>query len=264
MTERKTRTLELEQHVDATPEEVWEILTTGDGLSRWFPLDARVTPGVDGTVWLSWGPGCEGEAPIHVWEPGSHFGWTEDHGQDAEGRAIKVAVDFHIEGRHGDTVVRLVQSGFDASADWDEMYDALRDGWSYFLFNLAHYFQHHRGRPRRLAWKRAPTDLSRDGVWRRLVDQGLVAEESREPAAEGAPDALPVLIDRLRPAHTVSRREGHHFAAVLPDLEQALFFVEIEGRHVGFWLSTYGTESTEVERLQAALEERIEVALGAG
>ena len=268
MTERDTRSLELEQHVDATPDEVWEMLTTGEGLSRWFPVEARVTPGVDGTVWLSWGPGCEGEAPIHIWEPGSRFGWTEDHGQDAEGRPIKVAVDFHIVGRQGDTVVRLVQSGFDASADWDEMFDALKDGWSYFLFNLGHYFRHHRGKARGLAWKRAPTDLTRDEVWLRLVDAGLV---DPVPAANGsgasgsggdASIGASVLIDRDRPARAVSSRPGHHFAAVLPDLDQALFFVELEGRHVGFWLSTYGVEPSEVARLQAALDERIRAALG--
>ena len=40
-------------------------------------------------------------------------------------------------------------------------------------------------------------------------------------------------------------------------------FVEIEGAHVGFWLSTYGTEAPEVQRLQEALEARIDAALGA-
>jgi hypothetical protein len=41
-----------------------------------------------------------------------------------------------------------------------------------------------------------------------------------------------------------------------------VFFVELEGAHVGFWLSTYGMEARKVERLQDALEARIASALG--
>lgn len=253
---RPTRSIEIEHEIhDATPQEVWEAITTAEGLRRWFPLDARVTA-PDGTVWLSWGPGCEGEAPIHVWEPGSRFGWTEHHGEDAEGRPIAVAVDFHIEGREGSTVVRLVQSGIGASADWDAMYDALKDGWTYFLFNLVHYFRKHRGKERRLAWKRAATDLARDVAWDRLVGAALVAGNGAVGSATG------ILVDRARPAQVISARPGHHFAATLPDLGDSVFFVELEGHHIGFWLSTYGMDEDRVAELQSALDGRIEVALG--
>ena len=54
-------------------------------------------------------------------------------------------------------MVRLVQSGLSADANWDEMYDALVDGWTYFLFNLAFYLARHRGKPRGMVWKRAAT-----------------------------------------------------------------------------------------------------------
>lgn len=259
MTDAKTRSLEFERDIaDASPEDVWEALATSEGLRRWFPLDARVTPGHSGTVWLSWGPGCEGEAPIHVWEPGARFGWTESHGEDAEGRPIKVAVDFYIEGRDGSTVVRLVQSGIGASADWDAMYDALKDGWTYFLFNLVYYFRKHRGKERRLAWKRSATDLARDVAWERLVGAALVVGNGAAAAGSGAE----ILVDRARPAQVVTARPGHHFAATLPDLDDSVFFVELEGRHIGFWLSTYGIEEDRVAELQSALDARIEVALG--
>jgi len=175
MTEEGTRSIILEREVDATPDEVWETLTTGEGLRQWFPLDAKVTPEVGGSIWLSWGPGSEGEAPIRVWEPGKQFGWTEAYGEDDAGNPIKVAVDFHIESRDGSTVVRLVHSGFSSSSDWDEMYDAVRDGWTYFLFNLAYYCLKHRGKSRKLVWKRAATDLARDVAWDRLVGAALIA-----------------------------------------------------------------------------------------
>ena len=99
----KTRTLELVRQVPAPPEAVWEALTQPEGLRQWFPLDARVEPGKGGSIWLSWGPGCEGEAPIHRWDPPHHFGWTESYGEDDAGRPIEIMVELHVEGREGVT-----------------------------------------------------------------------------------------------------------------------------------------------------------------
>ena len=253
----QTRALVLEQEIAAPPEAVWQALTTADGLRRWFPLDARVEPGEGGSVWLSWGPGCEGEAPIHIWNPPGRFGWTESYGEDESGRPIKVAVDFHVEGREGTTVVRLVQSGFSASEDWDEMFDALKDGWTYFLFNLAFYFLKHRDQPRKLVWRRVATDLTRDVVWERLIGSALIG------LATGPAGDVDLMLDQIRAARVVSEREQYHFAATLPDLDDSIFFVELEGTHVGLWLSTYGMEDERVEELQRALDARIETAFGA-
>lgn len=250
-----TRSIELDVVLDGTPDEAWEAISTSDGLSNWFPLAAEVTPGVGGTVWLSWGPGSEGKAPIHIWEPGARFGWTESYGDDDQGRPIRVAVDFYIEGREGTTVVRLVQSGLSAASEWDEMYDALVDGWSYFLFNLGYWFQHHRGKTRRMAWKRAATELAREVAWQALVGGGLIAD--------GEPTTTAHLeIDIRRPATIVSTRKGRHFTAALPDLDDALLFVELEGAHIGFWLSSYTASDDELDRLQTALEARIDSILG--
>lgn len=249
MTNDETRSIEIERSVKASPEDVWTALTTGEGLKRWFPLDARVEPSVDGSVWLSWGPGCEGEAPVHIWEEPRRFGWTESYGEDEDGRPIRVAVDFHIEGRAGGTVVRLVQSGLSASSDWDEMYDALTDGWTYFMFNLAYHFDVHDGKDRRLVWRRHPTALSRDEVWDRLTGAGLVGDA--------------VSLGGEQRAETVSRRDHHHFAATLPDLNDSVWFVELEGAHVGFWLSVYDDGGLEPDGLQSALEDRVTEALRA-
>ena len=263
MTERTTRSIEIEKTVDASPEEVWEALTTEEGLRSWFPLDAKVRTGDGGTVWLSWGPGCEGEAPIHVFEPGNRFGWTEHYGDDDQGRPIQVAVDFHIEGREGSTVVRLVQSGLSADAEWDEMYDALVDGWTYFMFNLQHWLGRHRGRTRSMVWARVPTAGDRAATWQALAAAGLVPEAAAGGAAAGAKGPGVVRLGGERTTRVVSTRPGHHFAAVLPELEDSVFFVELEGRHVGLWLSTYALDERDVSALQSALDQGVEEALGA-
>jgi uncharacterized protein YndB with AHSA1/START domain len=249
--EQGERTIEIEVSVDVAPEEVFRMLTDPAEVSRWFPLEADIELEVGGRVWLSWGPGCEGEAPIHILEPPRRFGWTERYGP------VELAVDFHVETRDGVTVVRLVQSGFTASADWDEMYDALLDGWTYFLFNLRHYVRHHRGTPRTMVWRRAETALDRDEVWRRLLASGLATPSDTAGGSPAAGQPFTTHLDGLHEGTVVSARPGRHFAGVLPGLDQSVLFVEFEGRHVGFWLSTYGLEPSRSAALQDALDERI-------
>ncbi len=260
MTETKadggTRSINIEHEIDVVPEIVWQTLTDPDEISRWFPLQAEVDPKVGGRIWLSWGPGCEGEAPIHIWEPPHRFGWTENYGTDEAGKAIEVAVDFYVEAKAGTTVVRLVQSGFSASSDWDEMYDALVDGWTYFMFNLVFYLTQHRGKPRGMAWRRVATDLTRDAVWDRLLGGALVTAAAG--FTPGAPFELQ--LDAKHSGEIVSARPGHHFVGTLPDMNNSLLFVELEGPHVGLWLSTYGSSKADVARLQRELDTRLEEA----
>src|SRR5579862_6931761 len=114
----KTRVTSIEIATTATPDQVWKALTDPVELSRWFPLTAKVKPGVGGEIFLSWGPDCEGKAPITVWEPGRKFAWKEG----AEGDPRGVTVEWTIEAREGKTCVRMVQSGFDAQSAEDEEY----------------------------------------------------------------------------------------------------------------------------------------------
>lgn len=239
--------------MDAPPEVVWRALTEAEELRRWFPLDARVMPGEGGRVWLSWGPGVEGEAPIHIWEPPRRFGWTE--GQ--EGQPGALAVDFHVEGRGGRTVVRLVHSGFGASADWDDYYDAVEGGWTYFLFNLRWHLERHRDTPRDLVWVRRPTTRTVEEVWGALLGaEGLgVMEKGLEPEEETYRLSLPD-VGRLE-GRTVFVRAPRNFAGTIPELGDALLFIEMEmgGErwHCGVWLSTWGLTGERVAELRRAL-----------
>ena len=52
---RRARAIEKEIELNAPVEAVWMALTDGKELARWFPLEARVTPGVGGEVFLSVG-----------------------------------------------------------------------------------------------------------------------------------------------------------------------------------------------------------------
>ncbi len=62
------RAIEKEITIRATADAVWKALTDAGELVRWFAPEARVTPGPGGAIFVSWGPGMEGEQKISLWE----------------------------------------------------------------------------------------------------------------------------------------------------------------------------------------------------
>ena len=63
------RTFETEIEIDAPVESVWKALTEADELTRWFPLEAKVNPGVGGSVEMSWTKYSVWDSRIEIWEP---------------------------------------------------------------------------------------------------------------------------------------------------------------------------------------------------
>ena len=129
--------------LDATPDEVFRAISEGDAITRWFAPEASVTPGVGGSVTLSWGPGMEGTAPITAWEPGKRFAWTEQHG-DGEPKVVEFLIEA-VDG--GKSVLRLVHSGFAEDADFDAEFDSTTGGWTTFLRLLQFDLAEHKGAP---------------------------------------------------------------------------------------------------------------------
>ncbi|MBT3324690.1 MAG: hypothetical protein HN396_00410 [Gemmatimonadales bacterium] len=53
------------------------------------------------------------------------------------------------------------------------------------------------------------------------------------------PDApFELRLDQTTQGAVVSARPGHYFTGTLPSLDDSLLFIELEGKHVGLWLST--------------------------
>jgi uncharacterized protein YndB with AHSA1/START domain len=137
----ETRAIDLDIEVPGTPEQVWEAVASGPGITAWF-VPARVDGRPDGTVELDFGPGVGVEtARITAWEPPRRL-VAEIAGQ---GRPA-FAMEWLVEARDGGTcVVRLINSGFGSGADWDAEYDATEAGWRLFLDNLRLYLTHFPG-----------------------------------------------------------------------------------------------------------------------
>ena len=258
-TDTRTKTIELEVEVDATPEQVWQALSEGEHLKRWFPLDARVEPGVGGSMWLSWGKGCEGSAAIEIWEENHHLRAVEEYPGDPEPR--RVLVDYVIESHGGVTKLRLVNSGFSADDDWAEYIDTLDSGWRYFLWNLKHYLERHPGKSRTMVWHRRKVSGEKSAVWDRLFgEDGLVACGGGK--VEGGPARL--WSGDMGEVHMLTL--PIHMAARFETLGDALLLIELEpgtGEYsLGVWLSLYGASGDRAHELQGSLDRSLERLFG--
>lgn len=274
--------LEKTVHIEASIETVWKAISEGKEMARWFPLDARITPGRGsgaagasaadasaadpnapgadapdpGKIWLSFGPGMEGEAPLAAFEVNRRLGWVEDHGG---GR--RMSVDFHLEPTEGGTVVRLVQSGFGPEASWDDYYDGVDGGWSFFLLNLKHYVELHWATERTCVWRRHKVSGSREEVWTRLFSPEGLGEASAHTKPVGGAVA-PRLGGLDLPGTIALNRPFRHFASTVPGRNDGLFFVEMEGEgeawHLGIWISLYGAAQEGADDIGAALGETLD------
>jgi uncharacterized protein YndB with AHSA1/START domain len=249
----ETRSILKEIFVDAPPAVVWDALTLAEELERWFPLRARVEGGADGRIWLSWGEGAEAEAPISVWEPERRFGWAMEFG------GHRLAVDFHLEAKDGGTVLRLVHSGFDASAEWDAEYHMTVGGWSYFLENLRVYLERHRGVGRDLLWVRRVAAVPGPEAYDRLVRVIGLDAQSGLVSLEGGAQYDAMAHDGIRlEGRVIVCQPGMQLGVTVENLDDALLFLEMElhasGSRPAVWLSTYGLEQERVARLRSWLE----------
>ena len=134
--------IEASVEIEATPEEVWEALTTGAQLDGWWiGAPNEVEPRLGGKVRQSFG-GAVSESTITAWDPPHHFVDEGTPGPDG----VVHAMEFTLEGRSGTTTVRFVHSGF-LGDDWESEYDALAEGDPMYIHQLAEYVRFFRGRP---------------------------------------------------------------------------------------------------------------------
>jgi uncharacterized protein YndB with AHSA1/START domain len=190
--DRTSRTFSMSLDIKATPEDVWRALTDAGELMRWFPLQARVTPGQGGSVFWGWDEHWAWESQIEAWEPGKRLRLVENrpafdvNGEPLAGPAQQLAMEFTLETHAGRTTLRIVHSGFGEGANWDDELESVSGGWQFELRALRHYLEHHKGRDRQHATVQHVTSLGIDEVWKRLlspaafvVTEGHLAQDER-------------------------------------------------------------------------------------
>ena len=144
-TEKAMRTVETEITIDAPVDAVWRALTDADEMERWFPLEARVEPGPDGHVFMSWKNEIDFTSPITAWDENRRFAYA----WQMESAPGPMVADFHLEAAGGKTVLRLVHSGFPSDPSWDGFYHGVRTGWAFELRSLRHYLERYAGASKR-------------------------------------------------------------------------------------------------------------------
>jgi len=161
------RSVQVEVVVPGTPEEVWQAIATGPGISSWFvPTAFEQSDGKPVAVTANFGPGMLSRSAITAWEPPRMFaaqgeGW---------GGSPPIATEWSVEARAGGVcVVRVVHSLFASTDDWDGQLEATESGWPGFFRTLGIYLTHFRGQPSALMQFVAPVAGTEAQAWDTLT-----------------------------------------------------------------------------------------------
>jgi uncharacterized protein YndB with AHSA1/START domain len=178
------RSIEVEVEVPGTPEEVWEAIATGPGVSSWFvPTKVRE----DGTVVKEFGPGMESIAKQTAWDPPHRFAAESDFGRGAP----KMATEWIVEARSGGTcLVRVVHSLFASTDDWDNQLENVESGWPTFFRILRLYLTHFKNQPSHAFYFMGTSSEPESDLWPSLTGSlGLSGSETgqRRSTSSNAP-----------------------------------------------------------------------------
>lgn len=185
------RSIQVEVEVPGTPEEVWQAIATGPGISSWFvPAEFEEADGKPVAVTLEFGPGQESRSVVTAWDPPRLFareseGWVPG--------SPPIAAEFRIEARAGGVcVVHVVQSLFASTDDWDGQLTGAEEGWPGIFRVLRIYLTHFRGQRSGIMQLMAPVAGRPAEAWAALAAalglSGLVAGQDWR-----APAGVPVL-----------------------------------------------------------------------
>jgi uncharacterized protein YndB with AHSA1/START domain len=141
-------TLERELHIDASPEVVFEVISSPEHIKEWWGAETGLTPTAGATDELAWGKGTDGEmvVPITVVDVVPprlfSFRWTQPAGEVAEvGNSLLVTFELIPSGEG--TSLRLTETGF-REMGWEiavleEQYNEHAVGWDGFVPAIGKY-----------------------------------------------------------------------------------------------------------------------------
>ena len=111
------RSVQVEFEVPGTPEEVWQAIATGPGISAWFvPTEFEKQGGKPVAVKYQFGPDMEIKGAVTAWDAPRMFAAQGD----GMGGSPPIAAEWSVEARAGGVCrVRLVHSLFASTDEWD-------------------------------------------------------------------------------------------------------------------------------------------------
>jgi uncharacterized protein YndB with AHSA1/START domain len=184
------RSVQAEVEVPGTPEQVWQAIATGPGISSWF-VPTQVEERVDGRVTANFGPGMDSLSTITAWEPPHRF--AADSRDDLGPDDPTVATEWIVEARDGGTcVVRVVHSWFMESDDWDEQYVWHTYGWLSFFRVLRLYLEQFPGQHGVLVQLMGGAPEPKEAAWAALTGPLGLAEAAVGQQVASPPEAPPL------------------------------------------------------------------------
>jgi hypothetical protein len=157
------RSVQVEVEVPGTPEEVWNAIATGPGISSWFvPTEVEERDGKAVAMTSTFGPGIEARSAVTVWKPPQAFA---SQGESMGGMP-PIAMEWSIEARAGGVcLVRVVQSLFSSTDDWDDQLEGASSAWLGFFRTLGVYLTHFRGQRSEIRQFVAPVAGTEAEAW---------------------------------------------------------------------------------------------------
>lgn len=183
------RSVQVEFEVHGTPEEVWQAIATGPGMSAWFvPAEFEERDGKPVALKLKFGPSMEPAAVITAWDPPRMYAGEGE----VYGGSPPIATEWTIEARAGGMcLIRMVHSLFASTDEWDNQLEGAESGWSGFLAILRIYLKHFRGQRSALMQITAPVAATDAESWEALTSalgvNGLSVGQRWTPPAGVSP-----------------------------------------------------------------------------
>ena len=147
--EQEYGSIEREIRIDATPEVVYEVISTPEHLRGWWPDEVELDPVPGGAGVLTFGDRSTPEAhvvPMKVVEadPPRRFSFRWVHAEAEASRLdTSLLVTFDLVPVGAGTLLRMTESGFREqgweAAVLEEYYRDHANGWDYYLARLVTY-----------------------------------------------------------------------------------------------------------------------------
>ncbi len=138
--------------INATPEQIWDAITTANGIAAWM-VPATIDPRTGGDIAFQLGDDLWSTGTITAFDSPHRFAYEEPDwpllaGQDPAG-VTPMATEFLIEAvSGGSTILRVVTSAFGTGADWEnEFFTDMTGSWLALFDNLRLYVTHFNGQP---------------------------------------------------------------------------------------------------------------------
>jgi uncharacterized protein YndB with AHSA1/START domain len=162
------RSVQVEVEVPGTPEEVWQAVATGSGISSWFvPAAFEERDGKPAAITVSFAPGMEARSVVTAWDPPRMF--ANESASWMPG-SPPMASEWSVEARAGGIcIVRIVHSLFASTDDWDNQLEATASAWPAFLRTLRIYLTHFRGQRSAIMQVMTPVACTDAESWETLT-----------------------------------------------------------------------------------------------